>query len=46
VLLGHATLGEMCGGAPTLDDVEMLRVASSAWHAAEHEAHKKASKQR
>jgi hypothetical protein len=43
VLLGHATLSEMCGGTPSFDDVEMLRIAAAAWHDAEREADRKAA---
>ena len=38
VLLGHASLGEMCGGPPSMDEFLMLSVANDAWQAAEVKA--------
>jgi hypothetical protein len=38
VLLGHATLGEICGGPPTMEDARVMSIASRAWRKAESQA--------
>ena len=40
ILEGHTTLGEMCGGTPTLEDVQIMSIAAGAWRAAESAARK------
>lgn len=40
VLLGHVTLGDICGGPPSIEELTMLSVANDAWQAAEARARK------